>query len=133
MIPYTLWIELAFFTLAALSHAGGLGVVRLLLAMLVVGSHVGAIGWSSAGGVGIGGFFAISGFLMAKTISANYTGAGFGRFYVNRVIRLAPPLAAVMALTVLLLYIRDGEGFRIKAGNDGQFMPVDFPKSLFQW
>jgi peptidoglycan/LPS O-acetylase OafA/YrhL len=133
MVPYTLWIELAFVGLVVLSHAGGLGVVRLLLAMFVVGSHVGAIGWTSSGGVGIGGFFAISGFLMARTIAANYAGTGFGRFYVNRFIRLAPPLMAVMALTVVLILVRDGEGFRIKAGSSGQFMPVDLPKSLFHW
>jgi peptidoglycan/LPS O-acetylase OafA/YrhL len=83
--------------------------------------------------VGIGGFFAISGFLMARTIAAHYPGAGFGRFYLNRVIRLAPPLVAAMGLTVLLLHLRDGEGFRIKSGSVGTFMPVEFPPSWLHW
>ena len=72
-------IEIGFAVLILLSPAGGLGVVRLLLAMFVVGSHVGSIGWSESGGVGIGGFFAIRGFLMAKTIPAISAGAGAGR------------------------------------------------------
>jgi peptidoglycan/LPS O-acetylase OafA/YrhL len=132
-VGYITLIEAGFVALVLLSHAGGVGVVRLFLAMLVVGSHVGALGWSSGGGVGIGGFFAISGFLMARTIAANYAGAGFGRFYVNRVIRLGPPLVTVMAVTVLLLYVREGKGFRNISGSSGLYLPVDFPTSLFHW
>jgi len=126
-------IVAAFFALALLTHAGGLGVVRLLLAMLVVGSHVGGLGATLAGSVGICGFFAISGFLMARTIAANYSSAGAVRFYMNRFIRLAPPVVAVMGLSVLILFLRDGEGFRIKSTSDTLYMPVGPPASALQW
>jgi peptidoglycan/LPS O-acetylase OafA/YrhL len=110
-----------------------MGLVRLALSMLVVGSHVGGLGDTPAGGAAVGGFFVLSGFLMAKTIVENYPGRGALRFYVNRLIRLGPPLVAVLALTALVLWVRDSQGFEIKQGSAHRYMPVEFPPTLAQF
>ena len=106
-----------------------MGTFRLALSLLVVASHLGGMGDSPAGGTAVASFFAISGFLMARTIQENYGGLDYGRFYLNRLIRLAPPLVAVMLLTALMLWWRDSSGFRISL-NGPLYMPVEFPSSL---
>jgi peptidoglycan/LPS O-acetylase OafA/YrhL len=53
-----------------------MGVMRLMLSLLVVGSHVGGMGEVPSGATAIAGFFTISGFLMARTIFENYSTAG---------------------------------------------------------
>ncbi|MGE3274391.1 MAG: acyltransferase family protein [Vicinamibacterales bacterium] len=110
-----------------------MGIVRLLFALLVVGSHVGGLGDTAAGGAGIGGFFVLSGFLMARAIGEHYRGLGVLRFYVNRIVRLAPPLVAVCLLTVLVLWLRDGIGFQLSPGSTGRYLPVEYPPSATHW
>jgi peptidoglycan/LPS O-acetylase OafA/YrhL len=57
-----------------------MGLTRLVLSLLVVGSHFGNLG-EPIGGTAVASFFTISGFLMARTIRENYSGmAGAGRF-----------------------------------------------------
>jgi len=95
-----------------------MGVMRLILSLLVVGSHVGGMGEVPSGATAIAGFFTISGFLMARTIFENYSTAerrleGAARFYLNRFVRIVPPFAAVALLTFGLLWIRAGRGFQI--------------------
>ncbi len=106
-----------------------MGTLRLTLSLLVVASHFGGMGDTPAGGTAVGSFFAISGFLMARTIEENYSGRGYARFYLNRLIRLGPPLVVVMLLTALMLWVRDSRGFRVSP-NGPLFMPVEFPASL---
>lgn len=108
-----------------------MGVVRLALALLVVGTHVGGMGHTPAGTTAIAGFFTISGYLMARTIADNYRGAA-GRFYLNRVIRIVPPLLAVMLLTWIALVARDGQSFQhqlVDGRPAGAYMPVTLPAS----
>lgn len=107
-----------------------MGAFRLILSLLVVGSHVGGMGDTQAGGTAVACFFAISGFLMARTIAENYRGNGFLRFYLNRLIRLTPPLLVVVLLTAGLLWVRDSRGFEIEQGSGELYMPVEFPSSL---
>ena len=64
-----------------------MGTFRLALSLLVVASHFGGMGDTPAGGTAVASFFAISGFLMARTIEENYSGLGYWRFYLNRLIR----------------------------------------------
>ena len=114
-----------------------MGVVRLMLSLLVVGSHVGGLGDVPSGATAIAGFFTISGFLMARTIFENYSAAGrrlegAARFYVNRFVRIVPPFAAVALLTFGLLWIRSGRGFQNLLEDGvigGSYMPVDIPAS----
>ena len=107
-----------------------MGVFRLILSLLVVGSHVGGLGSAPSGGTAVACFYVISGFLMARTISENYRGLGFGRFYLNRLIRLGPPLLMVLALTALLLWARDSRGFQLRPHEARLFMPTEFPSSI---
>ena len=117
-----------------------MGVMRLILSLLVVGSHVGGMGEVPSGATAIAGFFTISGFLMARTIFENYSTAerrleGAARFYVNRFVRIVPPFAAVALLTFGLLWVRAGRGFQILLEDGvvgGAYMPVDVPASPLQ-
>jgi peptidoglycan/LPS O-acetylase OafA/YrhL len=89
-----------------------MGLTRLVLSLLVVGSHFGNLG-EPIGGTAVA-FFTISGFLMARTIRENYAGtAGVGRFYANRLVRIVPPFIAVLLLTALVLTLRDMQPFQI--------------------
>jgi peptidoglycan/LPS O-acetylase OafA/YrhL len=114
-----------------------MGVMRLALSLLVVGSHVGGMGDRPAGTTAIAGFFTISGFLMARTILENYSdGArradGFLRFYANRAIRIGPPFIAALAVTWVALWMRDARPFQnhLEGGvPTGAYMPVDLPRS----
>lgn len=114
-----------------------MGVMRLMLSLFVVGSHVGGMGETPAGSAAIAGFFTISGFLMARTILENYNdhtrrAHGILRFYTNRAIRLGPPLIATIALTWLTLSMRDARPFQINfedGAPTGAYLPVDMPAS----
>jgi peptidoglycan/LPS O-acetylase OafA/YrhL len=83
-----------------------LGILRFLLAYLVVVSHlVGTEYVAHFGFYAVRGFFIISGFLMTATLNEVYAFDGT-RFWLNRALRLLPPyflvclvtLAAVVAL-----------------------------------
>ena len=109
-----------------------MGTVRLLLSLLVVGSHFANFD-GIAGGTAIVAFFVISGFLMARTITENYASpGGVGRFYLNRCVRILPPFVVVLALTFLLLWSRDVQPFQITPAG-GTYLPdSDMPPSLWQ-
>lgn len=70
---------------------------------------------------------------MAQTILNNYRGSGIVRFYFNRFIRLAPPLAALMALTASIVWMRDAVGFQLRLDSTTRFMPVELPPSPIHW
>ena len=113
-----------------------MGRFRLILSLLVVGSHVGSLGYAPSGGTAIAGFFTLSGFLMARTITANYGGTGFLRYYGNRAVRILPPYLAVALASWLLLLARDSVGFQLEPGASQRFMPIEIPSSmgaLFNW
>src|SRR5690349_6290730 len=117
-----------------------MGVMRLVLSLLVVGSHVGGMGGVPSGATAIAGFFTISGFLMARTILENYGASdrrveGAVRFYTNRFVRIVPPFTAVALLTWAAVWIRSGRGFQnlLEAGVvGGAYLPVDVPASPLQ-
>jgi peptidoglycan/LPS O-acetylase OafA/YrhL len=106
-----------------------MGLTRLILSLMVVGSHFGNLG-EPIGGTAVSSFFTISGFLMARTIRENYAGAtGVLRFYANRVVRIVPPFVVVLLLTALVLTLRNMEPFQITRGGermmpDSEFAPV---------
>ena len=105
-----------------------MGLVRLLLSLLVVGSHFGGLG-EPAGGTAVASFFAISGFLMARTIRENYEGArGALRFYANRCLRILPPFVIVLAATALLLWARESRPYLVNPASGEHMMPdTNFP------
>jgi peptidoglycan/LPS O-acetylase OafA/YrhL len=68
-----------------------LGILRFLLAYLVVVSHlVGTEYVAHFGFYAVRGFFVISGFLMTATLNEVYAFCGT-RFWLNRALRLLPP------------------------------------------
>jgi peptidoglycan/LPS O-acetylase OafA/YrhL len=73
------------------------GLLRTILALLVVGSHLGAFGGAT---FAVKGFFIISGFYMALVISTRYYALPVGDFYVSRLLRLLPLYWVIGLLTV---------------------------------
>jgi peptidoglycan/LPS O-acetylase OafA/YrhL len=109
-----------------------MGLTRLVLSLLVVGSHFGNLG-EPIGGTAVASFFTISGFLMARTIRENYAGAsGVGRFYSNRIVRIMPPFLAVLLLTALVLTVRGMHPFALNRWGAVGFPDVEFAPAWWQ-
>lgn len=82
-----------------------MGVLRLLLALVVVGGHSGSFGgWRLTGNfVAVQTFFIISGFYMALILNEKYRGPGSYRLFItNRFLRLFPAYWVVLGLTLVL-------------------------------
>ena len=74
-----------------------MGLLRTILALLVVGSHLGAFGGAT---FAVKGFFIISGFYMALVISTRYYALPVVDFYASRLLRLLPLYWFIGLLTV---------------------------------
>ena len=75
----------------------GVGLLRLILALLVVGSHLRAFGGAT---FAVKAFFIVSGFYMALVIDTRYHALPISSFYVSRLLRLLPLYWVVCILTV---------------------------------
>lgn len=81
-----------------------MGLLRLLLALVVVTGHSSAIcGWRLTGSfVAVQTFFIISGFYMSLVLNGKYRGPGSYRLFMgNRVLRLFPAYWVVLLVAVL--------------------------------
>ncbi len=78
------------------------GILRFAFALMVVAGKF--IGIEVIPGIGVWGFFILSGFLMTLILNEKYGfgRAGLKRFLVSRILRLYPCYYAVMVLTILL-------------------------------
>lgn len=87
-----------------------MGLLRTILALLVVGSHLGAFGGAT---FAVKGFFIISGFYMALVISTRYHALPISDFYASRLLRLLPLYWVVGLLTVVaeILLVPHGQQF----------------------
>jgi peptidoglycan/LPS O-acetylase OafA/YrhL len=95
-------------------RANSIGFIRWLMAFMVIFSHAGPIGgfygghdlgtqWSSEqsfGGVAVGGFFFLSGFLITKSRMGK---SSLLRFFWRRVLRIFPAFWLALLVTVLVL------------------------------
>jgi len=80
-----------------------LGILRFLLAYLVVVSHlVGGEYFAHFGFYAVRGFFVISGFVMTSALHEVYHFDGV-RFCVNRALRLLPPYFLVSSITLVVV------------------------------
>ncbi len=81
-----------------------MGVVRLILALAVVLSHMpgSGVGFIS-GGLAVQSFFIVSGFYMALVLDGKY--ADRGLFYSNRLLRLAPTYAVMLLIAGVALWV----------------------------
>jgi len=86
------------------------GLLRTFLALLVVGSHLGAFGGAT---FAVKAFFVISGFYMALVIDTRYYALPIADFYASRLLRLLPTYWVVGLLTVVaeLLLVPHGQEF----------------------
>jgi len=86
------------------------GLLRTFLALLVVGSHLGAFGGAT---FAVKAFFIISGFYMALVIDTRYCALPIADFYASRLLRLLPTYWAVGLLTIAaeLLLVPHGQKF----------------------
>ncbi len=86
-----------------------LGILRLLLAYLVVVSHlVGGDYYAHFGFYAVRGFFVISGFLMTTILHEVYEFDG-ARFWTNRALRLLPPYFFVCGVTLAVVALLPSE------------------------
>lgn len=79
--------------------------LRALAVALVVFDHLS--GWFVGGGVGVGIFFVLSGFLITSLLVEESERSGtirLGRFYLRRSLRLYPPLLAMLAVTAAFMH-----------------------------
>jgi len=74
------------------------GLLRTILALLVVGSHLHAFGGAT---FAVKSFFIISGFYMALVIDTRYYALPVSSFYTSRLLRLLPLYWVVGLLTLL--------------------------------
>ncbi len=75
-----------------------MGSLRFILALLVVGSHLGAFGGAT---FAVKAFFIISGFYMTLVIDTRYHKLSVWSFYASRLLRLLPLYWVVGALTLI--------------------------------
>ena len=75
-----------------------MGILRTILALLVVGSHLHAFGGAA---FAVKSFFIISGFYMALVINTRYYALPISSFYGSRLLRLLPLYWIVGLLTLI--------------------------------
>ena len=80
------------------------GVYRLILATLVVTTHLGKIN-PAAGGYAVFGFYMLSGYLISLVLNESYlkTKNGILKFYLNRFLKIFPPFCFVSIISALTL------------------------------
>jgi len=80
------------------------GTFRLVLAMMVVFTHIGRV--EIVAGVAVWGFFMLSGFLMTAVLNTKYgfNGTGIGRFALSRATRLYPGYWLSVLLTAIVMH-----------------------------
>jgi peptidoglycan/LPS O-acetylase OafA/YrhL len=84
-----------------------MGMVRVMLAMAVVLSHLPLASYKFlSGGLAVQAFFIISGFYMALVLDGKYKDIGL--FYSNRLLRLFPTYFVMVALTIGAVYLFNG-------------------------
>jgi peptidoglycan/LPS O-acetylase OafA/YrhL len=81
------------------------GLLRLLLALIVVSSHIFPVWiWGVGNILAVKAFFVISGFYMSLVLDQRYAGRSM-HFYANRLFRLLPLYLAILGVTVILMIV----------------------------
>ena len=105
-----------------------MGLLRVILAMMVVFAHrgpIGGAGWVLHGGAffAVKAFFMVSGFYMALILHDRYRRLPVRDFYLSRLLRLLPIYWTIGALTVLAEFLL--------VPRDKMFYSLDSP--LYYW
>ena len=82
-----------------------IGLIRFVLASLVVANHVYLPTANRVGAHAVTAFYMISGYLMSRVLHEAYGWSmnGAGRFFLNRFLRIYPPYWCVLAASLALL------------------------------
>jgi peptidoglycan/LPS O-acetylase OafA/YrhL len=85
-------------------HVPGLDGIRGLAVLVVLFSHIGPLALRSAGGFGVGLFFALSGYLITGILADGRGAPNRARtFYVRRALRIMPLYYGVLVLLLVAL------------------------------
>jgi len=90
----------------------GLDGIRALSALFVLALHC-HLPYCLGGGFGVDAFFILSGYLITRNIAGEFQSTGgvdLRRFYLSRLLRLAPALVACVAITSLVAVVVLGDG-----------------------
>jgi len=104
------------------------GTYRTLLALMVVGQHIG--GLPLIGSYAVFGFYALSGYLMTFIMQNNYgySHRGIGRYALNRFLRIYPIYWVSIAISASLVL---GFGHSVTAAyHQDIYLPADLPGLL---
>ncbi len=108
-----------------------MGTVRFLLALAVAAFHLALI--PNIGHMAVHAFFVLSGYLMTLVMQSSYTytRAGFGRFWLNRVLRLYPMYLIMLGLmAVLLMGLGSDAGQRFESSLRLPATPAEWIQNL---
>ena len=88
-----------------MKHIPEIDGLRAIAVLSVLLYHVNA-GWLSGGYVGVDVFFVISGYLISHMLMTDVAEGRLSlkRFYVRRILRIAPALFATLAVTALVFF-----------------------------
>jgi peptidoglycan/LPS O-acetylase OafA/YrhL len=105
-----------------------LGVVRFILAGMVVANHFWFPVANKVGAHAVTAFYMISGYLMARVLNTNYgfSLTGIQRFLLNRFLRIYPTYWIVFLFSCLCLYL-DQNSFAVQ----GTLMQI--PSNASEW
>ncbi len=84
------------------------GTFRLVLALMVMYSHLTRFGYS--GQIAVFGFYCLSGYLMTRIVNGPYRDGlgGFSRYLLNRILRIYPAYFLALALALAWILLRSG-------------------------
>jgi peptidoglycan/LPS O-acetylase OafA/YrhL len=104
-----------------------MGLFRYALSLTVVMFHCGD--WSAVSGrTAVFLFYCLSGYLMALVIDRTYgtSPSGALRFWLNRALRILPPYAFWVAISILLVLLRGHVGFDVESPEEpNRHFPID--------
>lgn len=83
------------------------GILRYLLAMLVIISHLWPQIALNLGGYAVFGFYILSGYLMTLVLNESYgfTIKGILKFFINRILRIYPSYLFILIISILTCFI----------------------------
>ncbi len=87
-----------------------LGSLRFVLALTVVMNHMWLVTSDRVGASAVVGFYMISGYLMSRVLTEVYNDGlkGFGRYILNRVLRIYPTYWLLLIVTLLSIFFMPG-------------------------
>src|SRR6266850_242742 len=82
------------------------GTLRYVLASLVVVTHLGPLPLKYIGYYAVFCFFTLSGYILSAAYERHYlhSAQGYARYYLNRLLRVAPAYAVALLLAIVVVH-----------------------------